>query len=167
MGSKIRVGDMAPDFSALSNRGELVTLAHAREAASIVLYFYPWDHAPTCVEQAQGFRDAHPQFTAAGATVIGISGDSLARHCSFAAKHTLPYLLLSDESGEVRRAYGIPRKFGILPGRVTYVIDRAGFVRDVFIAQFQAMQHVERALREVQKLSLAVATNEGGKKVAA
>ena len=126
---------------------------HARLGHKIiVLYFYPKDHTPGCTAEARAFRDSYETFVAAGAEVIGVSSDTRASHERFAAKHQLPFILLSDVNGEVRRLYGVERTLGIIPGRVTYVIDRGGIVRRVFASQFQAERHVHEALRALESL---------------
>jgi peroxiredoxin Q/BCP len=88
----------------------------------------------------------------AGAEVVGISSDTVESHDRFSAHHRLPFVLLSDEGGAVRRLYGVPATLGIIPGRVTYVIDRAGILRHKFSAQFAAQKHVDEALRIVRAL---------------
>ncbi len=103
-----------------------------------MLYFYPMDGTPVCTKEACGFRDAFEEFTKLGAVVIGVSADSPERHRAFAASRALPFLLLSDQEGSLRKAYQVPKTLGILPGRVTYVIDKQGIVRHVFSASFLA-----------------------------
>lgn len=144
--NKIEVGDSAPDFTLPNAAGEPVRLYNLLEAQPVVLYFYPKDDTPGCTAEACAFRDQYEQFTDAGAAVVGISSDSPASHQAFAQKHKLPFVLLSDESKEVRTRYGVPATMGFLPGRVTYVIDRQGKVRMAFDSQFKARQHVSRAL---------------------
>lgn len=144
--NKIDVGDRAPDFTLPNAAGEPVRLYNLLEARPVVLYFYPKDDTPGCTAEACAFRDQYEQFTDAGASVVGISGDSPASHQAFAQKHKLPFVLLSDENNEVRKRYGVPTTMGFLPGRVTYVIDRQGTVRMAFNSQFKARQHVSRAL---------------------
>ena len=95
-------------------------------------YFYPKDDTCGCTAEACAFRDSYEVFTDAGAEVIGVSSDSTGKHAAFADKHELPFTLLSDEGGQVRKRYGVPAVFGLLFGRVTYVIDRRGMVRHVF-----------------------------------
>ena len=86
----------------------------------------------------------------AGAVVIGVSGDPLSSHQEFARRHRLPFLLASDEDGRLRKAFEVPRTMGILPGRVTYVIDPEGIIRLIFESQFSAQDHVERALEVIR-----------------
>ena len=97
-------------------------------------------------------RDSHEVFTDAGAEVIGVSSDSVDRHAAFADQHKLPFTLLSDQGGQVRKRYGVPAVLGLLPGRVTYVIDRQGTVRHVFNSMTNIGQHVNDALEVVRQL---------------
>ena len=86
------------------------------------------------------------KFEAVGAVVLGISDDSVESHGRFAAKYGLPFLLLSDRGGRVRKLFGVAKRFGILPGRVTFVIDRAGVVRHVYSGLTESDRHVAEAL---------------------
>jgi peroxiredoxin Q/BCP len=119
----------------------------------VVLYFYPKDESAVCTKQACGFRDAYEDFVEAGAVVMGVSSDSVESHRTFAGEHRLPFVLLVDADGSVRKAYGVQSTLRILPGRVTYVIDRQGVVRHIFRAQFSAARHVAEALRVVRHLA--------------
>src|SRR5947209_11199809 len=138
---QIGVGDRAPEFALPSHTGELVRLSDLIGRKNVVLYFYPKDDTPGCTAQARSFRDSYEAFVEAGAEVVGISSDSVECHKQFASKYELPFVLLSDEHGEVRRLYGVPKTLGLLPGRVTYVIDRRGIVRHVFSSQLDAIGH--------------------------
>jgi peroxiredoxin Q/BCP len=84
--------------------------------------------------------------------VIGVSSDSVDRHAAFADRHKLPFTLLSDQGGRVRKNYGVPAVLGLLPGRVTYVIDREGTVRHVFNSMTHIGQHINDALEVVRQL---------------
>jgi len=119
----------------------------------VVLYFYPKDDTPGCTKEACSFRDQYQDFQDAGAEVIGVSSDAEASHEKFAAKHRLPFVLLADRSGVVRKQYGVPATLGLLPGRVTFVIDRQGIVRHVFNSQLQATRHVEEAIAALRALA--------------
>jgi peroxiredoxin Q/BCP len=149
----IQVGDAAPEFVATAHDGSTFSLADFRGRQVVVLFFYPADNTPVCTAEACAFRDAYEDFVAAGAKVVGISSDSTESHSGFAAAHKLPYLLLADSGGEIRKAFGVPKTLGILAGRVTYVIDKQGIVRLVFNSQLAAKGHVTQALRVVQQLS--------------
>ncbi|MCB1134598.1 MAG: peroxiredoxin, partial [Verrucomicrobiae bacterium] len=118
------VGDRAPEFALPDQDGKVVRLADFRGEKNVVVYFYPKDDTPGCTKESCAFRDQFEAFADVGAEVLGISSDTQASHKAFAAKYRLPFRLLADESGEVRRAYRVPKSLGLIPGRVTYVIDR-------------------------------------------
>ncbi len=119
-------------------------LSQFRGKRAVVLFFYPKDDTSGCTIEACGFRDSYARFDA---EILGISSDSQASHTAFAAKYSLPYTLLSDTGGRVRKLYRVPRTFGILPGRATYVIDRAGILRHFFSSQSEPAKHIEEALK--------------------
>jgi thioredoxin-dependent peroxiredoxin len=150
--SSVRVGDEAPDFVLPDRTGKMVRLSEFRGQKAVVLYFYPKDDTPGCTKESCAFRDGYQDFQDAGAEVIGVSSDSAESHGRFAAKHRLPFTLLADQGAQVRKRYGIPATLGLLPGRVTFVIDRGGIVRHVFNSQFQATQHVSEALEALRAL---------------
>ena len=147
-----QVGDQAPDFTLPTATGEMISLSGFRGRADVVLFFYPKDNSPVCTSEACSFRDSHKAFGDAGAEVIGISSDSPESHRRFADRLRLPFLLLSDGDGSVRERYGVPRTLGVLPGRVTYLIDREGVIRHIFSSQFQPASHVSEALRVLRTL---------------
>ena len=149
--SGIAVGDRAPDFALPDRTGKTVHLSDFR-GKPIVLYFYPKDDTPGCTKESCTFRDQYQDFQDAGAEVIGVSSDSAESHEKFAAKYRLPFILLSDRGGATRKQYGVPSTLGVLPGRVTYVIDREGTVRHVFNSQLQATQHVAEALKALRAI---------------
>jgi peroxiredoxin Q/BCP len=151
--STIQVGDPAPAITGTTQIGEQISLADYLGKQAVVLYFYPMDNTAVCTAQACAFRDAYEDFVAAGAVVIGVSSDSQASHQQFAEGKKLPFLLISDEDGSRRKAFGVPRTLGILPGRVTYVIDQQGIVRLVFNSQLFAGKHVKEALAMVRQLA--------------
>src|SRR5499427_768358 len=149
----VGVGDQAPDFSLPDRTGKTVRLSEFRGRKAVVLYFYPKDDTPGCTKESCAFRDSYEAFQEAGAEVIGVSSDTAESHGRFAAKHRLPFTLLADQGAQVRKRYGVPATLGLLPGRVTFVIDRAGIVRHVFNSQLQATRHVEEALTVVKRLN--------------
>jgi len=152
MARGVQVGDKAPDFTLTSQSGEQVRLHDRLGERVVVLYFYPKDETRGCTAEACAFRDSHEVFTEAGAEVIGVSSDSVDRHAAFAGRHNLPFTLLSDAGGKVRKAYGVPAALGFIPGRVTYVIDRSGMVRHVFNSMMNIDGHVKDALAVVRQL---------------
>ena len=150
---KVGMGDVAPDFTLPSQSGVEVSLRDfiGRKRA-IVLFFYPKDDTPGCTKEACSFRDGYEQFEELQAEVIGISSDSVRSHERFVEKHGLPFVLLSDEGGEVRKLYGVPNTLGLFPGRATYVIDEEGVVRHVFSPQLGVTRHVEQALEALEAI---------------
>jgi thioredoxin-dependent peroxiredoxin len=152
MAHGVQVGDKAPDFTLPSQDGEPVRLYDRLGERVVVLYFYPKDNTSGCTAEACGFRDSYEVFTDAGAEVIGVSSDSVGKHASFAGKHKLPFTLVSDQGGRIRKSYGVPAVLGVLPGRVTYVIDRDGTVRNVFSSMTNIGRHISDALETVRQL---------------
>jgi peroxiredoxin Q/BCP len=136
----------APDFELPDADGQLVRLSQYRGEHAVVVYFYPKDDTAVCTKQACAFRDDYAKFRAAGAVILGISDDSAASHGAFRAKYGLPFTLLSDKGGRVRKLFGVKRAFGVLPGRVTFVIDRDGVVRHVYSGLAESDRHVREAL---------------------
>jgi len=118
----------------------------------IVLYFYPKDNTPGCTTEARAFRDSYDVFKQLGAEVIGVSSDSVESHRGFSTKCALPFILLSDAEGKVRKLYSVPSTFGLLPGRVTYIIDRKGIVRHVFSSQMNPKKHVDEAVEVLRSI---------------
>ena len=149
---KVNVGDKAPDFTLPSQMSDKVTLSEYFGKKNLVLYFYPKDETRGCTREACEFRDSYDVFTSLGAEVLGVSSDTLESHKSFATHHGLPFLLLSDKKGEVRKLYGVPSTMGIIPGRVTYIIDKKGIVLHIFNSQFQPEKHIEEALKILKDL---------------
>jgi peroxiredoxin Q/BCP len=149
----IGVGDVAPDFTLPAQDGEQVTLSSFRGDKVVVLYFYPKDQTAGCTAEACAFRDSYEEFAEAGAQVIGVSSDSVESHDRFARKHDLPFVLVADAGGVVRKAYGVASVLGVIPGRVTYVIDRQGVVRHTFSSMSNIGEHIGGALRVVRELS--------------
>ena len=148
----LNVGDTLPNVSLKSQTGEMVNVKDFVGKKCVVLYFYPKDDTPGCTKEYCSFRDNYAEFQEAGAEVIGISGDDMASHQAFAAKHQLPFTLLSDVGNVTRKAFGVLATMGILPGRVTYVIDRAGIVRHIFNSQFNVQGHIDESLTVVKGL---------------
>jgi len=149
----IGVGASAPDFTKTTQNGDTISLSQFRDQKTVVLYFYPKDETPGCTAEACTFRDSFEDFVEAGAVVIGVSQDGEESHKRFAEHHRLPFLLVSDRDKALQKAYGVPKTMGLLPGRVTYVIDRAGKVRHVFNSQINAKKHVREALDVVKGLA--------------
>jgi peroxiredoxin Q/BCP len=144
-------GDFVPDFSAKTQDGEVFNWLEYK-GKSIVIYFYPKDNTPGCTTQACGFRDEYQDFKDLGAEVIGVSGDSEASHERFAEKYRIPFVLLSDGEKKIRKLFGVPTNlFGLIPGRVTYVVDGNGVIRLVFDSM-KAKDHIQKAKEMLQQI---------------
>ncbi len=151
--TSVKVGDRAPDFSLPSQTGEIVKLSDFLGKKAVVVYFYPKDDTPGCTKESCSFRDNYEVFKDKGAEVIGISGDSVESHRQFANKYNLPFLLLSDAGDKVRKSFGVPAAMFILPGRVTYIIDKEGIVRHVFDSMLDFNGHVTEALKTLESIA--------------
>ena len=150
----LKTGTKAPDFKLKNQDGEELSLSDLISDGSIVLYFYPKNETYGCIKEACAFRDQYEDFTAAGASVVGISMDSVGSHQRFVNNRRLPFTLLSDPDGKVHKAYeSEPSLFGVLRQRNTYVIDKEGVIRMAFTARLNFEKHVEEALRVVGTLS--------------
>lgn len=150
---KIEIGSKIPSFALQNQFDQLFAIDSVLGKKNLVIYFYPKDDTPGCTKEACSFRDQFEVFEEADAMIIGISGQSVESHKQFAEKHRLNYTLLSDEGNIVRKLFGVPTNlFGLIPGRVTYVIDKSGKVVFMFNSQYQAEKHVEETLRILKEL---------------
>jgi len=152
-GTGLSAGAKAPDFTLNDQHGSPVSLRDFHDQKAVVVYFYPKDDTPGCTKESCAFRDQFTAFSDIGVEVIGISSDSERSHKAFAEKYKLPFKLLSDRDGKVRRAFGVPSSFGFVPGRVTYVIDKQGVIRHAFNSQMNPTRHVDEALEVLKNLT--------------
>ncbi|GGF31959.1 hypothetical protein GCM10011611_42590 [Aliidongia dinghuensis] len=152
----LSTGDKAPDFTLPSDGNGTVSLS-AFKGQKVILYFYPKDDTPGCTKEACGFRDALPDFSGAGAVVIGVSKDSAAKHDKFKAKYELPFTLAADIDGKVVEAYDSwvekslygKKYMGI--DRATFLIDGAGVIRGIW-HKVKVDGHVADVLKAAQAL---------------
>jgi peroxiredoxin Q/BCP len=152
-GKKIEEGSQVPLFTLPDQNGKEFSLKSVLGKKNLVIYFYPKDDSPGCTKEACSFRDQFDVFNEADAMIIGISGQSVESHKKFAEKYHLNFTLLSDEGDKLRKSFGVPENFmGMIPGRVTYVVDKSGKVVFVFNSQTQATKHVDEALRILKGL---------------
>jgi peroxiredoxin Q/BCP len=148
----IKVGDKIPKFSAIDTNGNSFESDTIVGKKSLVIYFYPKDDTPGCTIQACSFRDQYEDFKALGAEVIGVSSDSVKSHQKFTKQYKLPFVLLSDSDKKLRRLFGVPNDLlGLIPGRVTYVIDKEGIVQLVFNSMLGKI-HIEKALEILKRM---------------
>lgn len=150
---KVRVGDRAPDFSLPNQSGEVVSLGDFIGKRTIVLYFYPKDFTMGCTAETKTFTEKYDEFRKMGAEIIGVSSDTVESHESFASECKAPFLLLSDQGAKVRSLYGVASSLGLIPGRVTYVIDTNGIVRGIFSSQLNPKKHVKEAIETLRSIS--------------
>lgn len=149
----IQISDKCPLFSLPDQHGKQVNISDLIGKNILVIYFYPKDETPGCTKEACSFRDSYEDFKDLGCEVIGISSDSIDSHKLFAQNHRLNFRLLADTRKEVRKAFGVPPSlFGLIPGRVTYVIDMDGTVRGIFNSLTNAEGHIREALKTVRDL---------------
>lgn len=150
----LKTGDRAPEFSLTSATGEIVSLSDWLGRSDVVLFFYPKAFTPGCTAEACAFRAADRTFHDEGAVVIGVSSDPPDVLRRFGDRFCLPFILVSDPGGQVRRLYGVSRTFGVLPGRATFLIDRSGIIRHIYNSQFYPTRHVaemREALRSIRE----------------
>lgn len=149
----INVGDKCPIFTLPNQKGESISIADLIGKKLLVIYFYPKDNTSGCTAEACSFRDNSEVFEEMGCEVVGISSDSISSHEKFAAQHRLNFNLLADTNKVVRKQFGVPGAlFGLIGGRVTYVIDKKGYVRSVHNALTDAESHITNAIATITKL---------------
>jgi len=147
----LKVGDKIPAFSLLDQDGNTFNSSTVIGKQSTIIYFYPKDDTPGCTKEACKFRDEFEVFTDLNTKVIGISSDDVASHKKFAEKYNLPFILLADTSKKVRRLFGVPKSMmGLIPGRVTYVINAKGVIIYIFEKQFGAEKHISEAIKALK-----------------
>jgi len=148
---KVNVGDRAPDFTLQDQNGNTLSLHDFLGSKMLVLYFYPKDFTVGCTAEAKTFSENYEQLQEMGAEVIGVSSDSVETHKDFAGECEVKFRLLADDGGRVRKLYGITPSLGLIPGRVTFVIDKEGVVRRVFSSQLNPRKHVAEAIQELKQ----------------
>jgi peroxiredoxin Q/BCP len=154
--AELIAGAKAPDFSLPTADGGTVRLKDFK-GKTVVIYFYPKDDTPGCTKEACAFRDNFAALKKKGVVVIGVSADSVASHAKFAGKYDLPFILASDESKEMSKAYGVWQKksmygktyFGIV--RTTVVVDASGKVAKVY-PKVKVEGHVDAIMADIGQL---------------
>ncbi len=152
MVAKIKEGDRAPDFTLQAQDGREVSLHEYSGSKNVVLYFYPKDFTSGCTAEARKFSLNYDAVIGMDAEVIGISSDSSESHNNFATECNVKFPLLSDRGGKVREMYGVRATLGLIPGRVTFVIDKSGVVRRIFSSQINPTRHVSEAIEALKSL---------------
>jgi len=148
----LSIGDPLPDFTLSDQEGKAFKAKEQICDKPLVLFFYPKDFTPGCTREVCDFRDQYEDFTELGAQVIGISSDSISSHAKFAARYRLPFTLLSDPKGQVRKLFGIRNSvFNLFPGRETFVFDQQGKLAHRY-RNTMATDHMRQALAAVKKM---------------
>ena len=154
MPAALSTGDRAPLIT-LADQNGTERRSDQLGGKTLVLFFYPKDDTTGCTMEACAFRDSYVDLQAMGAEVWGVSGDDAASHQRFAERHNLPYPLLVDRANQLRKAFGVPSVLGLLPGRVTYVIDSEGVIRHVFNNLLDGPAHRREAIEALKLLQSA------------
>ncbi|WP_181161681.1 peroxiredoxin [Flavobacterium sp. GSA192] len=145
----LKTGDTVPKFTAKEASGAVFESDSVIGKKAVIIYFYPKDDTPQCTAQACGFRDNYAEFVDLGVEIIGISSDDVNSHQEFIRKYNLPFLLLSDSDKALRKLFGVPSAFlGLLPGRVTYLLDKNGVIQMVFDSML-GMKHVKKMIEKL------------------
>jgi len=148
----LKAGDKAPDFTALDQDGNSISLGDYK-GKKLVVFFYPKASTPGCTAEACNLNDNYDRFKAQGYEILGVSADSAKRQQNFKNKYDFQYPLLADEDKAVIEAFGVwgPKKFmgkeydGI--HRTTFVIDENGVLEDV-ITKVKTKEHTNQILSE-------------------
>ena len=144
--SGLKVGDTAPDFSAVDDQGKLISLKDFL-GKTVVLYFYPKDDTPGCTAEAEGFRDNFKEFAGKNAVILGVSYDNVGSHQDFKQKHQLPFYLLVDSEKKISGLYGA--KGLIVASRDTIVIDPQGKIQQIYRG-VDPVTHIQEVLQNLK-----------------
>ena len=151
-GNELHPGKVAPDFTLNDHAGQPVHLSEALKQGPVVLFFYPKNNTAFCTKQVQAFKESHLEFQKLGASVFGISSDSVKSQQQFNQEQRLPFPLLSDPDGKIRKQYGAARLGGLFPNRSTFVIDGSTQqIRTVYSSQANISEHIQKALQGLSK----------------
>ena len=146
----LKVGDKAPDFTAIIESGETVSLSDYK-GKKLVVYFYPKDNTPTCTVEACNLRGGFSELKSHGIEILGVSPDSEKKHTNFINKFNLPFNLIADTEKKLAKAFGVwgPKKFmgRVFDGihRITFIIDENGEISHV-IEKVKSKIHTQQIL---------------------
>lgn len=141
----LQVGDKAPDFELPSTGGKAVRLSDYAGQKNVVLYFYPRDFTPVCTKETCGFQDLYESLRSQDTEILGVSVDPVDSHEKFAKKYGVAFPLLSDPERRIAALYGATGFLrGLLgnAGRVTFVIDKVGVIREIIRGELSAQKHL-------------------------
>lgn len=154
---EVQEGKKAPNFKLPSTEGKEVSLSDFKNEQAVVLYFYPKDNTPGCTQESCDFRDSYKKFKSKGAVILGVSADSLQSHAKFQEKFELPFPLLSDESKEMLKDYGVWKEKSMYGKkymgieRTTIIIDKQGKVAKIF-PKVKVTGHIGEVFEAVSSL---------------
>ena len=149
----LQPGDIAPNFALKDQNGKIRKSSDLRNKI-LILFFYPKDNTPGCTIEACGFKKEIKAFKDLGAEIWGVSGDNEESHRQFASKNNISYPLLSDNKNILRQKFFVPKVFGLIPGRVTFIIDKNKIIRHVFSDLLNASAHIKEALKIVKEINI-------------
>jgi peroxiredoxin Q/BCP len=150
----ISIGDTCPDFSLKNQSGEMINIKDYIGSKHVIIYFYPKDNTPGCTKEACSFRDAMQELNTLDGAVFGISADSVASHKKFADQFRLSFNLLSDVGNTVRKSFKVPANlFGLIPGRVTYIVNKEGKIVHIINNQMNPDKHIEETIKTITSLT--------------
>lgn len=147
----IQLNAPAPDFSARTTDGKDIRLSDFR-GRKVVLYFFPKAFTPGCTHQGKTFIEAHPEITAAGATLLGVSTDDFKTQCDFVESLAAPFPMIADQDGTIARSYDIVWPLLRMVQRVTFVIDGEGIIRGAFHFELRIGQHAKNVVQLLKTL---------------
>ncbi len=153
--AELKEGSKAPDFLLPSTEGGPIRLSDFKGKKNVLLYFYPKDNTPGCTQEACDFRDANKKFGKNDTVILGVSADSLKSHDNFRSKFELPFPLLSDESKEVIKKYGVWKEKSMYGKkymgieRTTFLINKEGKIQKIF-PKVKVAGHSEAVLEALQ-----------------
>lgn len=147
----MNVGDQAPDFTLPREDGSMLTLSAELAKGPVVLFFYPKALTAGCTAESCHFRDLKTEFSAMGASRIGISADGMDRQKQFSDKHGFDFPLVSDVDRKVAAAYGVKRAGPLFNKRMTFVIGTDRHVQAVISSELNMDKHADEALRVLRK----------------
>ena len=148
---ELKIGDTAPEFNLIDERGFPVRLKDFLGKKTVVLYFYPKDFTSGCTTEACNFRDDYKAIEEKEAVVVGVSVDSSESHAKFSDKYNLPFVLLSDNRKEVAKEYGVLGVSGLLTKRVTFIIDKYGKIAAIF-SKVDVKKHSREILKTLDSM---------------
>ena len=150
MNIQLKPGDTAPDFELFDQDFNKFRLSDHLSKKGVVLFFYPKDETKICTKEVCLFRDKYEVFLKKDVEVVGISSDSIESHRQFSDKYHLPFPILSDREGKVKKLYGVSNILGLIGGRKTFIITKKGKISKAINGLFNAHIHIEEALKTLQ-----------------